>query len=45
MRDLITDAICYVLYVETPLTVGNASIIKSIFYNKHAGEQISTFLT
>jgi len=31
VRDLITDAVCYVLYVETPLTVDNARIIKTYF--------------
>jgi hypothetical protein len=37
MRGLIVDAVSYVLYVETPLTV-----IKNIFYNKYAIEHIST---
>jgi hypothetical protein len=42
---LIVDAVSDVLYVETPLTVGNYVIIRSIFYNKYAGEQISTVVT
>jgi len=42
MTGLIFDAVCYVLYVETPLTVRNTSIISSIFYNKYAGVHIST---
>jgi hypothetical protein len=42
MIGLIVDGVRYVLYVET---VGNASNIRSIFYNKYASEQISIFLT
>ena len=44
MRGLIIGAVDYVLYVETPLTVGNASIIRITFYNKYASEHISTFV-
>jgi hypothetical protein len=39
------DAVCYVLFVETPFSVGNASIIIILFYNKYVGEQISAFVT
>jgi len=42
MRGLIVGAVRYVLYVETPLTVRNTSIISNIFYNKYAGEHSST---
>ena len=44
MRGLIIDGVWYVLYVETPLPVNNTNIIKSILYNKYAGEQINTIL-
>ena len=43
MRGLIIYAVCY--YVETPLPVGNANIIRSIFNDKYAGKQISTVVT
>ena len=42
MTGLIVDVVRYVLYVETPLTVRNTSIISNIFYNKYAGEHSST---
>lgn len=45
MRGLIVDVVRYVLYVKTPLAVDNASIIRSIFYNKYASEHISTVVT
>ena len=38
MRGLIMDAVCYVLYVETPFPYGNANIIRNILYNQYAGE-------
>jgi len=45
MRDLNFYAVSYVLYVETSLPVGNASIIRSILCDKYAGEQINTAVT
>jgi hypothetical protein len=42
---LIVDVVRYVLYVETPLAVGNASITRRMFYNKYASERISTVVT
>ena len=44
MKGLRVDAVCYVLYVEMTLTVGNASIIRNIFYDKYASQHISTVL-